>query len=255
MKCLKAKIVYRVFIWTYTPFHCALGGRPRPLAPTCNICLIRDDLTTIWCEVTSSIRTRSLREEIAPEDAELFGGLGKSTTGSSEKDNSKTDPGSLVTSSDSAEESSKDEIKELLLCLRPIRDGDEVVSEGLRFIPIASRAVQTGISDSKDTMIAATTTSHSRTSESTNAITNGGSTPQESNSINGESRSRLTELSPPAKKRPPKKRPMSATKVSTGSWSQEGGSDARPEKKSCNEEELAEKSVVESLMWMSNNAT
>merc|ERR1740117_1185680 len=35
----------------------ASNRRPRPLAPTCNICLIRDDLTTIWCEVTSSIRT------------------------------------------------------------------------------------------------------------------------------------------------------------------------------------------------------
>merc|ERR1719162_2249357 len=31
-------------------------ARPRPLAPTCNITLIRDDLTTILCEVTSSIR-------------------------------------------------------------------------------------------------------------------------------------------------------------------------------------------------------
>ena len=33
--------------------------RSRPLAPACNISLIRDDLSTIWCELTSSIRTRS----------------------------------------------------------------------------------------------------------------------------------------------------------------------------------------------------
>lgn len=219
------------------------GGRPKPLAPTCNICLIRDDLTTIWCEVTSSIRTRSLKEEISPEDAELFGGLGlgKSTTGSSEKDSSKTL--GAVDSSESIEDSTKDEIKELLLCLRPIRDGDEVVHERLRFIPMASRGVG---GDS---------------SESANAVSTGGSTLQATNSSNGGS-GPSGESSSPSKKRPPKKRPMamretSATKVSTGSSSQEdsSGSDGPATKLSRKDEESAERSVVESLMLMSNNAS
>jgi len=228
------------------------GGRPKPLAPTCNICLIRDDLTTIWCEVTSSIRTRSLREEISPEDAELFGGLGKSTSGSSEKGNNKTDSskpsgsGPPADSSDSTEEeSSKDEIKELLLCLRPIRDGEEAVSEALRFIPVSSRAAQT------------------ETAESANAITICGSTPHASNSSNGGSGvGKSVALLSPIKQRPPKKRPMmslhetsiSVTKVSTESSSQEDGSNnSRPAKRLHKDEESAEKSVVESLMLMSSN--
>uniref|UniRef100_A0A7S4S3B8 Uncharacterized protein n=4 Tax=Ditylum brightwellii TaxID=49249 RepID=A0A7S4S3B8_9STRA len=34
----------------------------------------------------------------------------------------------------------KEEVKELLLCLRPLRDGEEKVGEELRFIPVAKRA-------------------------------------------------------------------------------------------------------------------
>ena len=48
------------------------SARQRPLAPTCNVTLIRDDLTTILCEVTSSIRTRSLSD--ANYDAILLSG-------------------------------------------------------------------------------------------------------------------------------------------------------------------------------------
>merc|ERR1711957_349870 len=43
--------------------------RKKPLAPTCRMCLIRDDLTTVWCEVTSSIRNKSSDEDAWEEKA------------------------------------------------------------------------------------------------------------------------------------------------------------------------------------------
>jgi len=105
---------------------CGNGRRHKPLAPTCNICLICEDLTTIWCEVTSSIRTRSLKDEIG-EGNQPVSSMGTSSNGKSTKSSFNLSEESLDTN--------KDEIKELLLCLRPIRDGEEKVSESLRFLP------------------------------------------------------------------------------------------------------------------------
>jgi hypothetical protein len=86
------------------------------VAPTCTICLVRKDLTTIWCEVTSSIRTV---EPPAKENAEFSSDDGKS--GKS---------GGISKNAKSEEESSPSEpevlAKELLLCLRPIRDGKKI---------------------------------------------------------------------------------------------------------------------------------
>uniref|UniRef100_A0A7S3VAF3 PAS domain-containing protein n=1 Tax=Chaetoceros debilis TaxID=122233 RepID=A0A7S3VAF3_9STRA len=101
------------------------GGRPKPLAPTCNICLIRDNLSTIWCEVTSSIRTRSLDED-DPEMALSADASKEKKTKASSSNNS---------SDDQQSDLDTNKITELLLCLRPIRDGDENVSEELRFSP------------------------------------------------------------------------------------------------------------------------
>lgn len=93
------------------------AGRRKPLAPTCNLCLIRDDLTTVWCEVTSSIRTRHPDEE--RPDLPLDSAKSKSSTTSSNQDDPPQAP--------------EVGVKELLLCLRPIRDGDEKVDEKHRF--------------------------------------------------------------------------------------------------------------------------
>jgi hypothetical protein len=103
-------------------FH--TGGRPRPLAPTCNICLIRNDLSTIWCEVTSSIRTRSLNEEnlVTPI-----------TASSSPVDKKRVNGTNTMNGSEST--SDDDQVKELLLCLRPIRDGDNKVGSKFKFVP------------------------------------------------------------------------------------------------------------------------
>lgn len=111
------------------------GSRSKPLAPACNVCLIRDDLTTIWCEVTSSIRTRSSDDEGVDEQTSM-GPLEASVVSSN-----------ALKSLHSSDEdpSSKSDIKELLLCLRPIRDGEESVDESLRFIPPENAQVSDSI--------------------------------------------------------------------------------------------------------------
>jgi hypothetical protein len=90
------------------------SGRRKPIAPTCNICLIRKDNTTIWCEVTSSIRTRDVSEsEPSPESEDegqpsLSAAAKVSEIGDSNREASDTKQEAMI---------------ELLLCLRPIEDG------------------------------------------------------------------------------------------------------------------------------------
>ena len=79
----------------------------KSLTPTCRMCLIREDLTTVWCEVTSSLRTRSAEEESLESPSTSKG----------------------------TDTATKAEVQELLLCMRPIRDGDKKVDESLRFVP------------------------------------------------------------------------------------------------------------------------
>jgi hypothetical protein len=89
--------------------------RKKPLAPTCRMCLIRVDLTTVWCEVTSSIRNKSSDEDWAEERP---------------TNNRSTDNGrNLGTKID----------QELLLCLRPIRNGGKKVDESFRFVPLGDQ--------------------------------------------------------------------------------------------------------------------
>lgn len=87
--------------------------------------LIRNDLSTIWCELTSSIRTRPVddidKEVAAATQPQPKGGNGQ-----------KVAPNAVGSVNESAE--SVQEEKELLLCFRPIREG-EVVGEELRFCP------------------------------------------------------------------------------------------------------------------------
>jgi len=112
----------------YIASYCKHGRRTRPLAPTCNVCLIRDDLTTMWCEVTSSIRTMSLCDDMDEEAMSLSNEL--SSPNKKTKKNKDLDAAATATPPKKAEEKT-----ELLLCLRPIRDSQEKVSEELRFKP------------------------------------------------------------------------------------------------------------------------
>ncbi|KAL3943651.1 MAG: hypothetical protein SGBAC_002271 [Bacillariaceae sp.] len=110
------------------------GQHKKPLAATCRMCLIRQDLTTVWCEVTSSVRTRMSDEE------------------------SFDSPSNPSKSSDTLEEPAptaapREDQLEILLCLRPIRNGEKRADESLRFIPVhqANTAMDEG--DTLDRMI------------------------------------------------------------------------------------------------------
>jgi len=195
--------------------------RQKPLAPTCNICLIRDDLTTIWCEVTSSIRTRSLKDEA--EDANPPALALPQAKGSK---SSKT--GSSDDASDEKQESKQqqpDEIKELLLCLRPIRDGEQKVDESMRFTPVKQQG-SSSMATEDETMIS------------------GDNEP-------------VVEQHEPAARRPVKKRPVQQPDAASStakvvSTSNSATTEQQPDKKKArkNKEDDPEKSVVESLMLM-----
>lgn len=94
------------------------GLQKKPLAATCRMCLIRQDLTTVWCEVTSSVRTRLTDEE----SFDTPSNPSKSSTGPQDPPPAPTAP--------------KEDLLEILLCLRPIRNGEKRVGESLRFVPV-----------------------------------------------------------------------------------------------------------------------
>lgn len=174
------------------------------------MCLIRKDLTTVWCEVTSSIRTRSPDED-SPEP-----------TGSKS----------------SADATPKPQIKELLLCLRPIRDGDKV-DEALRFVSQKDECLVS--SSSGDAM-----TKEDKPSSEKNT-TSSGSGGSNSNSANS---SRQSEEK---RTRPAKKRPLPSNGESLPAGEEEmlaKRKKANPEKSHKSSHNDPEKSVAESLMLM-----
>jgi hypothetical protein len=124
--CLLACFFYVVVANTFVG-----TGRRRPLAPTCNVCLIRNDLTTIWCEVTSSIRAREeVSTEVLSSDDLTIPETKPPPAASSKPVGSKSSVDEL-----SDVQSSHDEVKEIFLCLRPIRDGQQKLDEEHRFLP------------------------------------------------------------------------------------------------------------------------
>jgi hypothetical protein len=86
------------------------GKRARPMAPSRYVCVIRSDLRTIWCELTSSIRTN------VTQDVER----------------------SVVSREGSVKEKPDELEKELLLCLRPIQEGEKA-SPDLRFRGVSEK--------------------------------------------------------------------------------------------------------------------
>lgn len=115
-------------------FQLISGQHKKPLAATCRMCLIRQDLTTVWCEVTSSVRTRMSDEE------------------------SFDSPSNPSKSSDTAEEPAptaapREDQLEILLCLRPIRNGEKRADESLRFTPVHQADAAMDEGDTLDRMI------------------------------------------------------------------------------------------------------
>jgi len=195
----------------------ASNGRPRPLAPTCNICLIRDDLTTIWCEVTSSIRTVTIHEEesdigvtVKPESPDQKKKRDSSSSSSDDQQGSNCS-------------STETQVKELLLCLRPTRDGADKVSEELRFVRKSERS---------------RTTQENKQENCPSGLNVDASTSNSSKSDENVGKNKNV---------PMKKRPLPKEDADLAVTPQ--ADDSSPKKDIIE----TEKSVVESLMLMSNN--
>jgi len=212
------------------------GSRPRPLAPTCNVTLIRNDLSTILCEVTSSIRTRSLFDENC-DSAMLPGGVtnpgDKFNVTKDKKDNSSARNDNLLGNSETGD------LKELLLCLRPIRDGEERVGEDFRFTPRTEERLATNETEGgkSSKVISDDNVTGSKGSSNGKGIEFSASNPTIPKALKFEHN----------KNRPMKKRPLTSGLGVTNT--KETGN----QKMRTNPSIDAEKSVVESLMLMSNH--
>jgi hypothetical protein len=189
------------------------SSRPKPLAPTCNICVIRKDLSTVWCEVTSSIRTRNTEDDESGEALSSLTGSGNKTSSSE---------------SGSADEQQQDNkpssTHELLLCFRPIRDGEERVGEELRFVPPEKMEIDEDDQEQASADRSSNTAAGSGSTEAVSSLTQSADR-SNSNSNNSASTEDATNTSgssedkkPKAATRgPPKKRPLEGAKVSASS--------------------------------------
>lgn len=192
--------------------------RTRPLAPACNVRLIRKDLSSIWCELTSSIRTRPSNDNdnefnIIPSS--------QYKTGNNPKAGSESVCSSVT------------EEKELLLCFRPTREGG-TVGEELRFCSQIEKCDESNGQDSSEKRKVSLSLTNSSSSKDEVAFP-----------LSGEVT--LLPLSTYAKKnRPPKKR-----KYESDDDSQMRG------RKRCSEyshaEETDERSAVESMMSLAKH--
>jgi hypothetical protein len=213
------------------------------MAPACNVRLIRHDLSTIWCELTLSIRTA------APSDVENdLNVVPPSQLKQGGNKNGKSD--NNVGSNESAASSeSVQEEKELLLCFRPIREG-KAVGEELRFIPKASVSDKTdGSNDSPASSDTLKVASPTEGSSSNNATAKGEAKKESSSSTEAPSTETQAATAPPApspsrKNRPPKKRKF-----------ENDAQEIDPSKKSRDAEaQVDEKSAIESMMELAKTS-
>lgn len=187
------------------------------------MCLIREDLSTVWCEVTSSIRTRTSEEE----------------DGEEKMANSKS------SSSISDTNGSKDGQLELLLCLRPIREGDKKVDESLRFVPAAKGNSSPARNAFSEAFVSTSSGDNNHDEKGDSDMMSAESQPTDPAAV----------LSQESAKRPPKKRALT---VGMETLSTEQDNSPRTQKHTKGEgsgkgdraSDDTEKSVVESLMLM-----
>ncbi|KAL7538138.1 hypothetical protein ACHAXR_008318 [Thalassiosira sp. AJA248-18] len=210
--------------------------RTRPLAPACNVRLIRNDLSTIWCELTSSIRTRPLNDghkdpSVVPPSQLKQGG------------NQKMDSSESAVSSDSGQEE-----KELLLCFRPIREGEEV-GEELRFCPKVSVSENADGSEgspasSDEPKVSSSANSTSRKAGAVKKEAKKSASSTTSTPSSAETQAATAPTAPAKKNRPPKKRRFESEEVN------------QPCKKKSHDDhsQVAEKSAVESMMELAKTS-
>lgn len=197
------------------------------------MCLIKKDLTTVWCEVTSSIRTRTSEEDVTPEILPVPKTAGK--------------PQEPVPV--------KKVEKELLLCLRPVRDGEKKVDESLRFVAPRATGCEESVAGLQRTEVMVSTSSgealEANVGDHVGSVKT--TTESESKSYSGPTSSR------DKSKRPPKKRlhPNSGDILATTAVD-EMAKRSRPNTTAADELHESshasdEKSVVESLMLMNKS--
>lgn len=114
------------------------------------MCLIRQDLTTVWCEVTSSVRTRLTDEE--------------SFDSPSNPSKSSASPPDPV--------ASREDRLEILLCLRPISNGEKNVDESFRFIPL-QRPTSTAMDNETIDRVVSSSSANVNKTESSSGSVNG----------------------------------------------------------------------------------
>mgnify|MGYP006101885321 CR=1 FL=1 len=185
----------------------------KPLAPTCRMCLIRDDLTTVWCEVTSSVRNKSSEEDSGEELT-----TNSKSTESSETSGTKID-------------------QEILLCLRPIRNGGKKVDESMRFVSTKNSELPLNSPRNiAEESVSSNSNSAGMNRDSDSTLTR--------NNPNNSSSSSLNQ-----KKRPPKKRSPTTTVNS----SLEPNQKRTKQDSSVNGLHVSETDVVESLILMNKS--
>ena len=187
--------------------------------------MIRNDLSTVWCEVTSSVRTRS-----SDEDFDAAGG----------------DTESQDINPSATGHTPKVEVKELLLCLRPIRDGDKV-DDAYRFVPQKKMNVEMDQTSTEKAGIAGVVSS-----SGSGGCHNDDKTSMEKNSAGSRSTTNSAGTSSSSSpKRPPKKRPLPRPDNESPGDNQNETTSRKKSKGSPSND--TEKSVVESLMLMNKS--
>eukprot|EP00538_Stauroneis_constricta_P000407 CAMPEP_0119549162 /NCGR_PEP_ID=MMETSP1352-20130426/2929_1 /TAXON_ID=265584 /ORGANISM="Stauroneis constricta, Strain CCMP1120" /LENGTH=943 /DNA_ID=CAMNT_0007594651 /DNA_START=546 /DNA_END=3377 /DNA_ORIENTATION=+ len=212
-------------------------AKKKPLSQTTKLWLIRSDLSTVWCEVTSSIRTRTPDEE----------GSDFPTTMSS--------PPNPAPKSDNGSQSQA-ETREILLCLRPIDDGGMLSDESLRLHPSSCSGV-------KSEADAPSSPSSRNAAAAVSAISSGAKKADASSFSQSDFMDVDDEAAASgaakrkASKRPPKKRSL-PTQNQSASGDGEAATKTKRKKgqgtkkgdKGSSQSSETEKSVVESLMLM-----
>lgn len=196
--------------------------------------LIRDDLTTLLCEVTSSIRTHTVDEE--PSDT-----LSQSSP-----------PAESGTANPIECMAPKVEVKELLLCLRPIGDGKKKADESLRFVsPVKFEGINAEASPSSPSPAADNMVSSSSAEHNDNMLS---AKDASEYAFKGKSTSSLVN-------RPPKKRPPRPQEDCSGSTEHEDPTPTKRRKSSKSDGRVSANAVeadergVESLMLMNKSSS
>lgn len=199
------------------------GSRPKPLAPTCNVCVIRKDLSTVWCEITSSIRTCKSEDDESGEALSSLTGSGPKAS-SSESGSADEQP-----QQDEEQENKGSSTHELLLCFRPIRDGEEEVGEELRFVlpekmeidedeqeqASADRSSNTATGSGSNTeAVSSLTSSLTQSADRSNSNSNNSASTEDATNTSGSLDDKNAKA---ATRGPPKKRLLEVAKVSASS--------------------------------------